>query len=74
MRDAHTQRDKMKSNMTFSIDQDLINRFRKVCEQNGFKQSAVVGKLMREFVEIEERRDPTFVRIRKAVKHKYWIV
>lgn len=35
---------------SFRFDYDVFNEFRKICKEEGFKQSSLLEKLMRDFI------------------------
>jgi len=37
--------------VVYRIDEDIVNKFREICKQNGFKQVAIIENAMREVIE-----------------------
>jgi len=43
---------------SFRFDYDVYNEFRKMCKEEGFKQSALLDKLMKDFtLKIKEEKE-----------------
>jgi len=52
----NVRRKKIKQ-VVYRIDEDIVNRFREVCKQNGFKQVAIIENAMREVIkEVENEK------------------
>ena len=41
----------MLKKVTFSLDQELLQEFRKTCKENYINQSAIVAAMMKEIIE-----------------------
>lgn len=42
--------------MTFSLDEDVMNKFKELCEKEAYNMSGLIEKFMKEFV-LEKKRE-----------------
>lgn len=46
----------MKTKLTITIDEDLLKKFRKTCQEYGYKMSTKIERLIKDFMKKGEKR------------------